>query len=399
MLKALVRTLVIGVAFAWATHSYAEDIVKIGVLSDMSGHSADTAGPGSVVAAELASEDFGNMVGDRKIEIVSADSQNKPDVGLSIATRWYDVENVDVITDVAVSSIALAVQKAATDRHKSTLITGAFSDVFYSKECSPYNIHWAIDTHALAQATVRAVSKTGSKSWYFLTYDFIFGQLLEGTATEVIKEEGGSVVGSVKTPLGGTDYSSFLLQAQASGSQVIGLTQVGADLINAVKQASEFGIVAGGQKLAGFLVFQSEVHSLGLNDAKGLIFSSSFYWDKNDQTRAFAKRFFEKRGVMPTQTHAVTYAAVIHYLNAVKATGSTDASKTTPWMKANKAQFFEQQAAIREDGRVLYTPSIYEVKSPEESKYDWDELKEIGTLTPEQAFKPLDQAKCVFKYD
>lgn len=398
MLKSLVKSLIIGAAFFGASNGYAEETVKIGVLSDMSGHSADTAGPGSVVATDLAVAEFGGTVAGMKIEVVSADSQNKADIGLSIATRWYDVEGVDAITDVAVSSIALAVQKAATDRKKTTLISGAFSDVFYSKACSPYNVHWAIDTYALSQATVRAVTKNGGKSWFLLTYDFIFGTLLEDTTKKVLDEEKATFVGSVKTPLGGTDYSSFLLQAQSSGAQVIGLTQVGADLVNAVKQAAEFGIVDGGQKLAGYLVFISDINSLGLDAAKGLTFSNSFYWDKNDETRAFAKKFFEKRGVMPTQTHATTYSAVVHYLNAVKATGSTDAEKTTAWMKANKAKFFDQEVAIREDGRVMFNPSIYEVKTKEESKYDWDYLKEVGTLQAEQAFKPLDSANCVFQY-
>lgn len=386
---------IIGGLLGSAGSTLADDIVRIGVLSDMIGHAADTAGPGAEVAAKLAAEDFDNMVADMKIEVLSADAQNKPDVGLSIAKKWYDVEDVDVIVDMAISSIALAVQNAATERKKTTLITGAFSEVFYGENCTPYNLHWAIDTHALAQGTVNAISETGTMSWFFLTYDFIFGDLLQDTASKVIEANGGNLVGAVRTPVEGTDYSSFLLQAQASGAEVVGLTQVGTDLSNAVRQAAEFGIVAGGQKLAGFLVFLSDVHALGLDAAQGLTFTSNFYWDSNDETRAFAERFFERRGVMPTQTHAVTYAALMHYLNAVEATGSTDAEKTTAWMKSNPAKFFDQTVNVRADGRVMTSPGVYTVKDPSESEYDWDYLTRISTLSAEDAYVPM-MDKCNF---
>lgn len=382
---------------AWGAAVQADDIVRIGVLSDMTGHAADTAGPGAVVAAELAAADFQNEVAGMKVEVLSADAQNKPDVGLSIATEWYDVQDVDVIVDMAISSIAFAVQNAATERKKTTLVTGAFSEAFYGDKCSPYNQHWAVDTHAMAQGTVHAVAESGSKSWFFLTYDFIFGELLQNTATKVIEAEGGSVSGAVRTPVEGTDYSSFLLQAQSSGAQVIGLTQVGTDLTNAVRQAAEFGIVAGGQKLAGFLVFLSDVHALGLEAAQGLTFTNNFYWDDNEETRAFAKRFMEKRGVMPTQTHAVTYAALVHYLHAVEATGSTDTVKTTAWMKANPAQFFGETVTVRADGRMMSAPGVYRVKSPADSKYDWDYLTRIGSISAEEAYFPMME-KCNFKY-
>lgn len=392
------KILILSGVIGYAGMAQADEIVRIGVLSDMTGHAADTAGPGAVVAAEMAAEDFGYEVAGMPIEILSADAQNKPDVGLSIATRWYDVDDVDAIVDMAISSIALAVQNAATEREKTSLITGAFSEVFYGDNCTPYNLHWAQDTHALAQGTVHAVSETGAKSWFFLTYDFIFGDLLQGTATKVINTEGGEVIGAVRTPVEMNDYSSFLLQAQASGSDVVSLTQVGTDLSNAVRQAAEFGVVAGGQKLAGFLVFLSDVHSLGLEAAQGLTFTSNYYWDLNDETRAFAERFKERRGVMPTQTHAVTYSALVHYFNAVQATGSTDAKLTTPWMKSNPAKFFDQSVDVRADGRVMTSPGVYRVKSPSESQYEWDYLARLSTLEANDAYVPIKD-QCHFTYD
>ncbi len=377
-----------------SVHAHAEDAVKIGVLADLSGPSADIGGPGSVTAVELAVEDFGGSVAGKKISIVSADHQNKPDVGSQIAGRWYDVEGVDVIVDLPVSSVALAVQRVATQRKKAVLITAGTAADITGKACSPYSLHWADDTNALAGGTAKAIVHSGGARWYFLTIDMIFGHLMEKAASDAIKAAGGTVLGSVRTPLNTSDYSSFILQAQASKAQMVGLVEVGNDFINSVKQASEFGLVAGGQKLVGFLVYISDINSIGLKTVHGLQITSSFYWDKSDETRAFAKRFFERRKVMPTKVHAENYAAVAHYLKSVKATGSTDAEKTMAWMKQNSANYFGQEAHIRRDGRVLYDLDLYEVKTPDESRYPWDYYKKIDTLKAAEAFKPEDPEVC-----
>ena len=402
-MRGFVRTLLAAVVAAsagtLAAHAYAQDAVKIGVLADMTGPSADIGGPGSVTAVELAVEDFGGSVGGKKISVVSADHLTKPDVGSQIAGRWYDVEGVDVIVDLPVSSVALAVQRVATQRKKAVLITAGTAADITGKACSPYSLHWADDTNALAGGTAKAVGRSGGTRWYFLTVDMIFGHLMEQAASDAIQAAGGTVLGSVRTPLNTSDFSSFILQAQTSKAQMVGLVEVGTDFINSVKGASEFGLVAGGQKLVGFLVYISDIHSIGLKSVQGLEITSSFYWDKNEETRAFAKRFFERRKVMPTKVHAENYAAVTHYLNSVKATGSTDAEKTMAWMKQHAANYFGQQANIRRDGRVLYDLDLYEVKAPGESRYPWDYYKKIDTLKAAEAFKPENPAVCALARD
>lgn len=374
----------------------AQQTVKIGVLADMAGTSADIGGAGSVLAAEMAAADFGGTVAGRKIVVIYADHQAKPDLGAAIAQKWYDVEGVDVIIDVPVSSVALAVQAVSNQRKKLLMVTAGTVADLTSKSCSPYTIHWADDTNVLGEGTPFAATKAGGDTWFFVSVDFVFGRALQEAATKVITANGGKVVGSVRVPLNTSDYSSFLLQAQSSKAKVIGLNVVGTDFINAVKQASEFGLVAGGQKLVGFLVYISDIHSLGLKAAQGLQIAESFYWDSNEATRAFAKRFMAARKVMPTKAHAANYAAVTHYLNAVKATGTTDVEKATAWMKTNLADYFGQRVAVRADGRVMFDLALYEVRSPGESKAPWDYYKKVGTLKAENAFRPMIE-RCAFK--
>ena len=383
----------VGLASSWAT---AEEVVKIGVLADIAGTSADIGGIGSVEAVKLAVKDFGGKVNGKRIVVVSADHQQKPDIGSAIASRWYDRENVNVIIDVPVSSVALAVQKVAERRKKLFLITLGTSAIFTSKTCSPYSIHWADDTNALAKGTARAVLNNGGDTWFFISADFIFGRILEAAARGVIATGKGIVKGGVKAPLNTPDFSSFLLQAQASKAKIVGLGVVGSDFINVVKQASEFGIVAGGQNLVGFLVFSSDIHSLGLKAANGLQIVTSFYWDQSKESRVFAKKFMKVRKVMPTKGHAMNYAATIHYLQAVKATGSTDALKVAHWMKKNPADYFGQKATVRNDGRVMFDLALYQVKSPKASKGPWDYYKKLVVLKGKDAFAPMDAKRCNF---
>lgn len=383
-------------AFGLAPAAQAEDVIKIGVLADMAASSADAGGPGSVAAAQLAIDDFGGMINGKKIVLLSADHQMKPDIGASIARKWYDVDKVDVIMDVPVSSVALAVQELARERKKSLMVTAATVPDLTGKACSPYTLHWADDIVSLSAGAAKAVLATGGDTWFFLTVDFVFGHTMERVLRDVIEKNNGKVLGSVRNPLGTSDFSSFLLQAQSSKAKVVGLLNVGSDFITAVKQASEFGLIAGGQKMVGFLVFISDIHSLGLKATHGLQFVTSFYWDQDDKSRAFAKRFMEKRKVMPTKIHAQGYSALVHYLNAVKATNSTDAEKTTAWMKANKADYFGQKATIREDGRVIFDLALYEVKAQAESKSAWDYYKKVTVLKGQDAFLPVNREICAF---
>ncbi|MGD9615269.1 MAG: ABC transporter substrate-binding protein [Alphaproteobacteria bacterium] len=371
------------------------DVVRIGVMNDMSGLYADIGGQGSVEAARLAVADFGGTLDGKKIEIVSADHQNKPDIGSGIARKWYDEDGVDVIVDVPTSSVALAVQEVARGKQKAFLISGAASSDLTGKSCSPTSVHWTYDTVALANGTGSAVVKAGGDTWFFLTSDYAFGHALERDTATIVKENGGKVLGQVRHPLNTSDFSSYLLQAQASGAKVIGLANAGGDTINSIKQAAEFGIVQGGQKLAGLLVFISDVHSLGLKTANGLQLTEAFYWDQNDETRAFSKRFQEKMNRPPTMVHAGVYGAVMHYLNAVKATGTDDATKVVPKMKATPVNdFMTKNGKIREDGRLVRDMYLFEVKKPEESKGPWDYYKQVGTIPGEVAYKRPGGNEC-----
>jgi branched-chain amino acid transport system substrate-binding protein len=368
--------------------------LKIGVLTDMSSLYADNGGPGSVVAAQMAVDDFGGTVLGRKIEIISGDHQNKADVGSVIARRWIDNENVEAILDVPNSAVALAVQGITRDKQKLFLATGAATSRLSGDECSATGIHWTYDTYALSQGTTKAVSKLGVKSWYFLSADYSLGAQLEANSRKVIAAQGGTVAGAVKHPINTADFSSFLLQAQSSKADAIALADAGGDFINAVKQAGEFGITKD-QKLVGLLVFIADIHSLGLQSARGLILSSAFYWDLNDETRAWSKRFIDKTQKVPTMIHAGTYGAVMHYLKAIQSAGAIDGPAVAKKMREMPVNdFMTKNGKIREDGRLVRDMYLFKVKSPEESKYKFDYYKLLATIPGDEAFKPQEEGGC-----
>lgn len=370
--------------------------VKIGVMNDRSGLYADLTGEGSAVAARLAVDDFKAAEKGIKVEIVSADHQNKPDVGSNIARQWYDQDGVDVIADVPTSSVALAINQITRDKNKVFLNSGAATSDLTGKACSPNTVHWTYDTYALAQGTGGAMVKAGGDSWFFLTADYAFGHALERDTAAVVTKNGGKVLGAVRTPFPGTDFSSFLLQAQASKAKVIGLANAGGDTINSIKQAGEFGITQGGQKLAGLLVFVTDVNALGLQTAQGLVLTESFYWDKDDGTRAFSQRFAKAHnGNMPSMVQAGVYSAVLHYLKAVEAAKSKDAAAVMAKMKEMPTDDpLFGKGTIRADGRKMHDMYLFEVKKPSESKAKWDYYKQLAVLPAEQAFRPLSESEC-----
>jgi branched-chain amino acid transport system substrate-binding protein len=374
-----------------------DDVVKIGVLNDQSGLYADIGGQGAVTAARMAVEDFGGKVLGKNIEVIFGDHQNKPDVGSNIARQWIDTDKVDTIVDVPTSSVALAVQGVTKEKKRIFLMSGPASSDLTGKSCSPYGIAWTYDTYMLANGTGTALTKAGGNSWFFLTSDYAFGHALERDTGDAVKAAGGTVVGAVRHPLNNADFSSFLLQAQASKAKVIGLANAGGDTINSIKQASEFGIVAGGQKLAGLLVFITDINSLGLKVTNGLVITESFYWDLNDDTRAWSKKFFAKVGKMPTMTQAGVYGEVMHYLKAIQAAGTDDADKVIAKMKEMPINdFMTKNGSIRQDGRVLRDAYLFEVKKPDESKYPWDYYKLVATIPAAQAARALKDGGCDF---
>ncbi len=386
------RIVVVGFAAALLLLSAAAqaqtDTIKIGVLADMSSLYADLGGPGSIVAAQMAVDDFGGTVLGKKVEVVSADHQNKPDVGASIARQWFDEQGVQMITDLTTSSVALAVQEVAREKNKVILINGAASSDLTGKACSPTSVHWAYDTTALANGTGAAVVKAGGDTWFFITADYAFGHALERDTTAVVTANGGKVLGSVNVPLNTADFSSFLLQAQQSKAKIIGLANAGGDTVNSIKQSAEFGIVAGGQKLAGLLVFVSDVHSLGLQTAQGLQLTESFYWDQDDQTRAWSKKFFDKTNKEPTMIQAGVYSSTLHYLEAVKATGSIDGPTVMKELKSKPINdFIIRNGHIQDDGSLVHDMYLYEVKKPSESKGPWDLYKLVATIPGADAYK------------
>ena len=396
--RALLGGLVL-LAAGWAQSAgISDNVVKIGVLTDMSGPYADLSGPGSVVAAKMAAEDYVKQTGSKlKIEVVSADHQNKPDVGSAIARRWIDAEGVDMILDVPTSSVMFAVADVVKEKN-SVLVdsTGGSSDMT-GKSCNANTVHWTYDTWMLAHGTGSAVVKSGGDTWFFLTADYAFGQALEKDTSEVVKASGGKVLGSVRVPLGTQDFSSFLLQAQGSKAKIIGLANAGADTINSIKQAAEFGIVKGGQKMAGLLVFISDVNGLGLQTAQGLQLTETFYWDTNDATRAWSKRFGTLHGgKMPTSVQAGVYAGMMHYLKAVDAIQEDkDGAKVVAEMKKLPTDDpLFGKGTIRIDGRKIHPAYLFEVKKPSESKYPWDYYKLVQTIPAEQAFRPLNEGGC-----
>ncbi|MBP2227361.1 branched-chain amino acid transport system substrate-binding protein [Azospirillum agricola] len=399
-MNATIRPLAVAAALLAGTAltipAQAAQPVRIGVLADEAGFASDIGGKGATVAARMAVEDFGGTVLDRPIEIVSADMQNKPDVASNIVRRWFDLDGVDMVTDIPVSSVALAVQAVAREKKKVLMISAATTTELTNAQCSPYSIHWADDTASLAVGATKAVVQAGGTSWYFITADFAFGTAMEKAATDAIKQAGGSVLGSVKHPIGTSDFGSYLLSAQASGAKVVALANVGADTIGAIKQAGEFGLTAGGQRMVGYIVFITDVHSLGLDLAKGLYVTEGFYWDQNDKTRAWSKRFFERHGKMPSKEQANTYLATLHWLKAVKAAGTTDSEPVTARMKAMPTDYFGTPGSIRKDGRVLYDLALYQVKSPAESKAPWDYYTQVRSIPASEAFLPLESSTCPF---
>jgi branched-chain amino acid transport system substrate-binding protein len=372
------------------------NVVKIGVMNDQSGTYADIAGPGSTLAAKMAVEDFKAKDKGLNVEVVAADHQNKPDVGQAIASKWYDAEGVDVIVDVPTSSVALAVNTVTREKNKVFINSGAASSDLTGKACSPNTVHWTYDTWMLAHGTGSAIVANGGNTWFFLTADYAFGHALERDTEAVVLKSGGKVVGKVRHPFPSSDFSSFLLQAQASKAKIIGLANAGADTINSIKQASEFGIVKGGQNLAGLLVFLSDVHSLGLDKAQGLMITTTFYWDQDDQKRAWAKRFAAANGgKYPTMVHAGVYAGVLHYLKAVAALKSDDGAKVVAKMKEMPTDDpLFGKGTIRADGRKIHPAYLVEVKKPSESKGPYDYYKIRATIPADQAFRPLNEGDC-----
>jgi branched-chain amino acid transport system substrate-binding protein len=395
------RNLCVAAALAFtaagAHAQYSDNVIKIGVMNDQSGTYADLAGPGSTVAARMAVEDFGAAKKGMKVEIVVADHQNKPEVGSSIARQWFDVDKVDVIVDVPTSSVMLAVSQIAKEKNRVLLdSTGGSSDLT-GKACTPNSIHWTYDTWAQANGTGTAIVKSAGTTWYFLTADYAFGHALERDTEAAVLKNGGKVLGKVRHPFPTADFSSFLLQAQSSKAKIIGLANAGADTINAIKQGSEFGIVKGGQQFAGLLVFLTDVHAIGLDKAQGLLLTESFYWDLNDQTRNFSRRFAKlHKGVMPTSVQAGVYSSVIHYLKAVEALKSdADGAKVVAKMKelpTDDPVF--GKGSVRQDGRKIHPMYLFEVKKPSESKGAWDYYKLRSTIPADQAFRPEKEGGC-----
>src|SRR5215472_1111834 len=371
--------------------------VKIGVLSDMSSLYSDLGGPGSVAAAKMAIADFTATHKDIKVELVSADHQNKPDVGTSIAAKWYDADNVDMIIDVPNSGVALAVSNVAKEKNKVFIVSGAAASDLTGPKCNANTVHWTYDTWMLANGTGKALVKTGGDTWFFLTADYAFGLALERDTSAVVEANGGKVVGKVRHPLNTSDFSSFLLQAQASKAKVIGLANAGGDTINSIKQAAEFGIVKGGQSLAGLLVFVSDVAALGLPTAQGLVLTEAWYWDMNDANRAFSKRWQQERpGKIPTMIHAGVYAGITHYLKAVVALKSAADGKAVvaEMKKLPTDDPLFGKGTIRADGRKVHPAYLFEVKKPEESKYPGDFYHLRATIPADEAFRPLKDGGC-----
>ena len=370
-----------------AAQEISDDAVRIGVLTDMAALYSDLSGDGSVVAAELALEDYGDTVLGKPIELLSADHQNKADIAASKANEWADVNGVDMITDLVTSSVALAVSGVGKDKGVVTMVSGAATSRLSGADCKSTNFHWTYDTAALANGTGGAVVKNGGDSWYFLTADYAFGYSLEGDVTKVVEANGGEVVGGVRHPLQSSDFSSFLLQAQASGAKIIGLANAGGDTINSIKQANEFGIVQAGQSLAGLLVFLTDIHSLGLQTAQGLLLTTGWYWDLNDETRAFAERFEERTGNKPTMVHAGVYSSVMSYLKAVEGAGTDDAETVSATLRGMEINdMFASDGVVLPNGRMAHTMYLARVKSPDESEGPWDYYEIVREIPGEEAF-------------
>jgi branched-chain amino acid transport system substrate-binding protein len=368
--------------------------VKIGILNDQSGVYADYGGKYSLEAAKMAIEDFGGEVLGQKIELVTADHQNKPDLAVAIARRWYDTEGVDMITELTTSSVALAVQELSKEKKKIDIVVGAATSRISGDACTPYSFHWAFDTRALAVGTGGALVKAGGDTWFFLTADYAFGYALEKDTSDIVTQNGGKVLGSVRVPLNSSDFSSFLLQAQSSKAKIVGLANAGLDTTNSIKQASEFGIVKGGQKLAGLLMVLSDVHGLGLETAQGLVLTEGFYWDRDDKSRAFGERFMTRTGRMPNMIHAGTYSATLSYLKAVKAAGTKDSDTVAKKLKELPVDDAFAQGKVLQNGRMVHDMYLFEVKKPSESKKPWDYYKELAVIPGDKAFFSAKESGC-----
>lgn len=388
---ALVSSMIAGAAQA----EISNDEIRIGYLADMSGTYRDLSGPGGLEALKMAIEDFGGSVDGKKIVTFNADDLNKPDVGANTVRQWIDERNVDMVTGLVASSVVLAAAKVVEQGGKLALISGAAASSITNEFCSPNHIHWTYDTFALANGTANAVLKDGGKSWFILTADYAFGHAMEADIKKVVEAEGGSVVGTVRHPFPSSDFSSYILQAQGSGADVVALANAGADTVNSLKTASEFGVTQSGQKLAGMVVFLNDIHAMGLDVTQGLMLTTGWYWDMNDEARAWAKRYEARVGSMPTMVHAGIYSATTHYLNAVKATGSDDTQTVRAEMaKTPVNDMFAKNGKIREDGRMVHDMYLVQVKKPEESKGEWDLYKVIRTIPGDEAFRPLAESQC-----
>lgn len=393
--KKAIAGITIGLAAGVAQAQVSDDVVKIGVLVDMTGVYSANGGPGGVTAVQMAVKDFGGKVLGKPIEIVTANYQNKVDIALTKAREWIDREKVDMIIESTDSASAIALQKLGAEKKKVMIFAGSATTVLTNSECSPYGIHYVYNTYALATGTARAVMDAGGDSWYFITADYAFGSALQQDTTNVILEKGGKVVGSVKHPLGANDFASFLLQAQASKAKVVGFANAGRDTQNAVRQAAEFGLGKSGQKLATLLIFDTDLKGLGLQASQGLLFTTGYYWDRNDETRAWSKRFYDIHKAMPTMIQAGMYSATMHYLNAIKESNGDDAGAVMAKMKATPINdFFAKGGKIREDGNMVHDMYLAEAKKPSESKSDWDLLKIIKTIPGDEAYMPLKDSTC-----
>lgn len=393
VVRILVQLSFVVLASFSADAQISDNVVKVGVLTDLSGPAATPTGTGSVVAAQMAADDFGGSVAGKPVVIVSADHQIKPDVGSAIARRWYDVEQVDVIVDVPVSAVGLAVQNVAKEKKKMLIVHSTGTADFHGKFCSPYTMQWVFDTRALAVGTAQEVVKRGGDTWFFLTADYAFGHSLEQQASEVIRANGGKVLGAVRHPFATPDLSSFILQAQTSKAKIIGIASGPPDNTNAIKLAGEFGVFQGGQQLAGLLVVITDIHGLGLQAAQGLILTTSFYWDMDEKTREWSKRFFAKQNRMPTMWQAGVYSSVMDYLKAIQKIGTDEPLKVAEQMRARPVEdFFSRNGRLRSDGLMVHDLVLVQVKKPEESHYPWDYYHVLTHIPGDQAFGPPDPA-------
>ncbi|MGD0109774.1 MAG: ABC transporter substrate-binding protein [Rhodopila sp.] len=385
------RAVLGGAAMVMAAPAFAADPVRIAVLTDENGPYTDSGGAGSILAARMAAQDFGGVVLGRTVEILHADTQNKPDVAGSIARAWYD-SGVDAIIDLPVTPVAAAVQQIAREKGRTVMITASAVSEFTSKNCAPTSSHWADDTHALTTGVAKLMTGPNSRTWFFITVNFSFGEVLEALTAKAIEAAGGKVIGDVKFPIGNTEFSSQIIEAQSSGASIIGLAAVGGDQVNLIKQAAEFGLRKNGAQLAGYLVYITDIHALGLDVAQGLSFPAGFYWDQTDDSRAFTKRFMAERNAAPTKNQAVNYTSTLHFLKAMAQAGTDDPIAVNKAMRAMPVSYFGHPATLRADGRLLYDVTLYRVKRPDESHGPWDYYTAVGTLPAVEAFLPMNPA-------